>query len=175
MVGLWKLRKKRVVRPIWFTIYFKSTSWALVKKERTHITNRAKQVGLTFQGLEPFISCYFYINGLFSSLLRGRFPIYNDFERSDLEYIYYRITKLIKLSLIHPYLHPLLRHWGWVTATCLALWLGWGGGIIPPLSTPSPAPLGLGDRHLPGLLVLVFYSILFYNLSIICGVGGDSA
>ena len=28
-----------------------------------------------------------------------------------------------------------------------------GGGINPPLSTPSPAPLGLGDRHLPGLLV----------------------
>ncbi len=23
-----------------------------------------------------------------------------------------------------------------------------------PLSTPSPAPLGLGDRHLPGLLEL---------------------
>ncbi len=44
------------------------------------------------------------------------------------------------------------RHW-----SCLACWC-WGGGggwwMTPPLSTPSPAPLGLGDRHLPGLLVL---------------------
>jgi hypothetical protein len=28
----------------------------------------------------------------------------------------------------HPYLHPLLRHWGWVTATCLACWYWCGGG-----------------------------------------------
>jgi hypothetical protein len=53
-------------------------------------------------------------------------------------------------GLILPYLHPLPRHWGWVTATCLTCWLG---GINPPLSTSSPAPLGLGDSHLPGLLV----------------------
>jgi hypothetical protein len=44
--------------------------------------------------------------------------------------------------------------------------LAWGGElwINPPLSTTSPAPLGLGDRNLPGLLVLVFYSILFYSI-----------
>jgi hypothetical protein len=29
-------------------------------------------------------------------------------------------------GLIHSYLHPLLPHWGWVTATCLACWY-WQG------------------------------------------------
>jgi hypothetical protein len=33
---------------------------------------------------------------------------------------------------------------------------GVNGGLTLPLSTPSPAPLGLGDRHLPGLLVLAW-------------------
>jgi hypothetical protein len=54
---------------------------------------------------------------------------------------------------------------------CLACWLAWGegGGLFHPYL--HPAPLGLGDRHLPGLLVLVFYSILFYNLSVAWGGG----
>ena len=41
-------------------------------------------------------------------------------------------------GIIHPYLHPLLRHWGWVTATCLACWLAWGGGgrLIHPYLHP---------------------------------------
>ena len=43
-------------------------------------------------------------------------------------------------GLIHPFLHPLLRHWGWVTATCLSCWYwrggGGGGGLIHPFLHP---------------------------------------
>jgi hypothetical protein len=67
---------------------------------------------------------------------------------------------IIRCVIIHPCLHPLLCHWGWVTATCLACWCWQGGGgrgwINPTPISPSPAPLGLGDRHLHGLLVLAW-------------------
>ncbi len=59
----------------------------------------------------------------------------------------------------------------------VAAYLGGGGGLItPPLSTTFPAPLVLGDRHLPGLLAwggrgTVDYSTPVYTLSRATGAG----